>query len=468
MKESKKIINVVLVGHIDHGKTKLAEVLSETISTAGLDKHPEEKERGISIDIGFTAFELNEYLVALVDAPGHADLIRNVVAASSIADAAILVIAADEGPKIQTGEHIIILDSLDIHNVLVALTKIDLVKENEIEKRVNEIRKLLKDTSFPNAPIVPISAKENKGIDELKASLYSIISPPKRQIDGPFKMPIDHAFPIKGTGTVITGTIHRGKISAGDKIEIIPLKMVFKVKGIQIFKKPVQQALAGDRVGLAIPGLDYHKVSRGDYACFPNSLRICNDMIIKGKVNPLFKKNIKSGMRIHATIGMPTVSAMIYPFEIENSKNVLLDEISSSKEFHAYLRLDKTVPTEKGEQVLISRLELPPTMLRIVGKGIVEVPEPSQIDFYKVSVRKGKLRHVKNKDDVLVKYVIDGLAKSKIGAEKMLNKFVRTESGEEGKIISTFGTKGAVVAKFNKKPDENAVVFFKKYKKVKK
>ncbi|MFX1451117.1 MAG: selenocysteine-specific translation elongation factor [Promethearchaeota archaeon] len=467
MTGSKKIINVVLLGHIDHGKTKLAEKLSEKISTAGLDKHPEEQERGISIDIGFTAFELNEYLITLVDAPGHADLIRNVVAASSISDAAILVIAADEGPMIQTGEHIVILDSFEIHNVIIALNKIDLIKENEIKKRLEQIKTLLKDTSFPDAPIIPISAKTGFGIEELKKSLYSIISPPIRQIDGPFKMPIDHAFPIKGTGTVITGTIHRGKIAVGDKIEIIPLRIPVKIKGIQIFKESVQAAMAGDRVGLAIPGLDYHKVARGYYACSPNSLKISKNLIIKGKVNPLFKKTIKSGIRVHITVGMPTISAIIYPFILENSKKVLLEKITSHQDFYAYLKLDKTVTTEMREHILISRLELPPTTLRIVGNGVVEDPTPIDIELYKVSKRKGTLRYVKDQNDVIIRYIVDGLSQSKFGAEKLLNKEIYTENGEIGTIISSFGTKGAVSAKFNQKPKENVLVYLKKYKRVK-
>ena len=468
MASAKKIINVALLGHIDHGKTKLAEKLSETISTAGLDKHPEEQARGISIDIGFTAFNLNEYLIALVDAPGHADLIRNVVAASSIADAAILVVAADEGPMIQTGEHIVILDSLEINNVIIALNKIDLVNENEIKKRIEEIRNILKDTSFSNAPIVPISAKTGDGIDKLKESLYSILTTPIRQTEGPFKMPIDHAFPIKGTGTVITGTIHRGKVQVGDKIELIPLKISLKVKGIQIFKKPVQSAQAGDRVGIAIPGIEHKKISRGYYACAINSLQNTKELIIKGKVNPLFKKSIKYGMRVHLTIGMPTVSATIYPFEKINSKKVMLERIGTNQEFCAYLKLNKPVPTEKNQKILISRLELPPTTLRIVGNGIVEDPNPLNIEFYKRSKRKGTLRYVKDSNGVVLRYIIDNLAQSKIGAEKLLKREIYTEDGIVGRIKSSFGTKGSLIAEFNEQPKDKTIVYLNKYKKVKK
>ena len=141
-------VHVGLMGHIDHGKTALARVLSEKVSTAGLDKHPQAKRRGITIDLGFTMFELDKYLVTLVDAPGHADLIRSVVAGSNIIDAAILVVAADEGPKIQTGEHLVVLQAMGVDNILVALTKTDLVKQERISNVEKQMKKILIDTSF--------------------------------------------------------------------------------------------------------------------------------------------------------------------------------------------------------------------------------------------------------------------------------------------------------------------------------
>ena len=135
-------VHVGLMGHIDHGKTELARVLSEKVSTAGLDKHPQSKRRGITIDLGFTMFKLKEYIVTLVDAPGHADLIRSVVAGANIIDAAILVIAADEGPMVQTGEHIIVLRSLEVKSLVVALTKIDLVDETKLSETTNKIHNI--------------------------------------------------------------------------------------------------------------------------------------------------------------------------------------------------------------------------------------------------------------------------------------------------------------------------------------
>ena len=151
-------VHVGLMGHIDHGKTALAKALSEKVSTAGLDRHPQAQKRGITIDLGFTMFELDNYLVTLVDAPGHADLIRSVVAGANIIDSAILVVAADEGPMVQTGEHVVVLQSMGVDSIVVALTKTDLVNESQLADTEQKIRLILADTRFSEAPIIQVSA----------------------------------------------------------------------------------------------------------------------------------------------------------------------------------------------------------------------------------------------------------------------------------------------------------------------
>ncbi|MHA2351619.1 MAG: GTP-binding protein, partial [Candidatus Thorarchaeota archaeon] len=157
-------VHVGLMGHIDHGKTALAKAISEKVSTAGLDKHPQAQQRGITIDLGFTMFVLDKFLVTLVDAPGHADLIRSVVAGSNIIDAAILVVAADEGPMIQTGEHLVVLQSMGVERILVALTKTDLVTPAKLTTVEEKIRTILADTSFTDAEFVRISALTGEGL----------------------------------------------------------------------------------------------------------------------------------------------------------------------------------------------------------------------------------------------------------------------------------------------------------------
>ena len=458
-------VHVALVGHIDHGKTKLSESLTELVSTAGLDKHPQSKEKGITIDIGFSFFNLKEYEVTLVDAPGHADLIRSVVAASSIADGAILVIDANEGPKVQTGEHILILESFNIHNVVIALNKIDLIKNDEELERIKQtIKNLLKNTSLSNAPIVPISAKNNEGIEDLKKALYEVLEKPIRKTEGPFKMPIDHHFPIKGMGTVFTGTVHRGKMKVGQEIEIMPVKLKGKIKSIQIMKESKSGVEAGYRVGIAISGIDPNKISRGYYLCAPNSLKASKYVIIKCKVNDLYPKNLKPQMTLHLTIGMPTVSGVFYPFVDKDQKKILLEEVKKNQEFLAFVKLNEIITVEKDDPVLISRLDLPPTSLRIVASGkVIEVLSDPITEFYSIRIKKGKIRDLHHKEGVIV----EGLAQNKIGADKLRSRKVRTISNIEGTIANSFGTKGLIIARFVTDPNENEEVLMEKIKRYK-
>ncbi|MHA1786483.1 MAG: selenocysteine-specific translation elongation factor [Candidatus Helarchaeota archaeon] len=458
-------VHVALVGHIDHGKTKLSEALTELVSTAGLDKHPQSKAKGITIDIGFTFFNLKEYQVTLVDAPGHSDLIRSVVAASSIADGAILVIDVKEGPKVQTGEHILILESFNIQNVVIALNKIDLIKnEEKIRKIELSVKNILKETHFKDAPIIPVSAKTKEGIEELKKALYNVLKKPKRQVEGHFKMPIDHHFPIKGIGTVFTGTVHRGRIKVGDEVEIMPIKLKSKIKSIQIMKENKQMVEAGYRVGIAISGIDPKKIARGYYLCEPNTLKSTRYIIMRGIINRLYDKLLKPQMTLHFTIGMPTVSGTFFPFKNEDKIKILLNEIKRGEEFLAYVRLSDVIAVEKNDPVLISRLDLPPTSLRIIASGkVVDVLSNPIEEFQRVRLKVGSIKDLNHREGI----IIQGLAQSKIGADKIKRKKIKTSSNLEGEIIDSFGTKGLVIARFSKIPDINDKIFLEKIKRYK-
>jgi len=453
-------IHVGLFGHIDHGKTAIARLLSEKVSTAGLDRHPQAQERGISIDLGFTAFKLGPYQVTLVDAPGHADLIRSVVAGANIIDAAILVIAADEGPKPQTGEHILILDSFNISKVLIIINKIDLVDESRINTVERSIKSVVKGTALENSPIVKVSAKTGEGIESVKQALLSLLEKPVRQIEGPLKMPIDHAFPIKGAGTVITGTIHRGRIAVGDVVEIMPLELKGKVKSIQTFGETLQTAAAGDRVGIAIPGVQAKLIYRGCYVCTPGSLSSTNHLVAQLKMNKFFKFRLSPRMNVHVTIGTPTVAGVIYPFKKEANYNVIVDEVSANQEFFAYITLNSAVVAENGDPLLVSRLDLPPTKLRIAASGKVIDANPNKLTLHKLSIKEGSIRIHPHKEEI----IIDNLAYSLIGAKKLIGLQVETASGIVGTIKMPFGGKGAVIADFSERPKNGEHVYLRKYK----
>jgi len=456
-------IHVGLFGHIDHGKTAIARLLSEKVSTAGLDKHPQAQERGISIDLGFTAFNLDPYQVTLVDAPGHADLIRSVVAGANIIDAAILVIAADEGPKSQTGEHILILDSFNISKTLIIINKIDLVDESGINTVERSIKALLKGTILENSPIARVSATTGEGAEDIKKMLLNLLEKPVRRIEGPFKMPIDHAFHIKGAGTVMTGTVHRGTISIGEVAEIMPQEIQGKIKSIQTFGENLQSAVAGDRVGIAIPGVQARVIYRGCYLCSPGSLSSTDTILARLKVNKFFKFKLAPRMNVHLTIGTPTVAGVIYPFQKEDDYNVILDQVSSNQDFFAYITLNSVIVSEPDDSILISRLDLPPTKLRIAASGKVIDVNPRDVSLYNLSIKEGNVRIPSHKEEI----IIDNLAHSQIGAKKLIGKQVETISGRSGKIVSAFGGRGSVIAEFNEKLKDGEIVYIKKHKRYK-
>ncbi|MHA1883254.1 MAG: selenocysteine-specific translation elongation factor [Candidatus Thorarchaeota archaeon] len=448
-------VHVGLMGHIDHGKTELARVLSEKISTAGLDKHPQSKKRGITIDLGFTMFRLNEYLVTLVDAPGHADLIRSVVAGANIIDAAVLVVAADEGPMVQTGEHIVVLKSLGVKSLVVALTKIDLVDESRISDMKSKTQKILQSAGFQDAEIIPVSATIGSGIDELRNALFNVISPQPRDTTSSFLMPLDHAFPIKGHGTIVTGTVLRGTIDLGDSLQLIPLDSLVKVRTIQVFGEDKEQAVAGDRIGINIPEISERDIRRGDYLSTPNSFHSANALICQIEMNPLYRGTITERMNISSLIGMSDVTSEAFPIEPFSTSYVIVDNPSSST-FQLALLLQRPIGIEQGMSILLMRTDLPPTSMRIIGSGQVTEIHP-HLNLYRKHIRKGKVSRIREYD-----VLVEGLAHSKSSAEKLEDSPVKTESDVVGRLKQTFGTKGVLTAVFEQPIVESEVVIYER------
>ncbi|WP_457612243.1 selenocysteine-specific translation elongation factor [Methanocaldococcus sp.] len=454
-------VNVGLFGHIDHGKTELAKQLTEIVSTSALDKPKESKIRGITIDLGFSSFKLGKYNITLVDAPGHAELIKTAISAGNIIDAAILVVDAKEGPKPQTGEHLIVLDLLNIPTI-VAINKIDIANKEEIERTKNLMEAILKSTkNLKNSKIVFVSAKTGEGIERLKEELKRLLDSLyiKRDVEGFFKMPIDHAFKIKGIGTVVTGTIHKGTVRVGDNLTILPINYDVKVKSIQCFKKNVDEAKAGDRVGMALIGVEPENIFRGCILASKNNELVLTDKFIgKIKVVDLFKYNLTPKMKVHLNINLLTVTAKIIPFTYYKDNAIVLNEIKSKDEAYCIFKLDKKIVLEKRDRLLILRLDLPPNTLRIAGFG--EVVDFKDLELKKLVIKEGKIIKRKNK------FVIEGLASSKASAEKLIGeKIYIPEKNIYGKIIETFGTKGSLIAEFNGKVEHGDKVVLEKLKK---
>ncbi|ENN95598.1 selenocysteine-specific translation elongation factor [Methanocaldococcus villosus KIN24-T80] len=435
-------INIGLFGHIDHGKTELAKKLTEIPSTSALDKPKESKIRGITVDLGFSSFTLDDYNITLVDAPGHAELIRTAIGASNIIDLAILVVDAKESAKPQTGEHLIVLDLLNIPTI-VAINKIDIASEEEIKKTELIMRNILNSTkNLKNSKIVKISAKTGEGIDKLKEEIKNLLKKIKieRDTNSYLKMPIDHAFKIKGVGTVVTGTIHKGTLKVGDNVIILPINYDVKVKSIQCFKKDVEMAKAGDRVGVALLNVEPESIYRGCVLTSKDTkLKVAEKFIAKIKVLELFKYNLKPKMKVHIHAGLLTVPAKIIPFnyEIVNDKKeaVVLDNVKAGDKCYCLFILEEPIVLEEGDKVLIMRLDLPATVLRIAGFG--EVMGFNDIELKRLIVKEGRI--IKKKD----KFFVEGLAHSKQIAEKLVGELVYLpEKDKYVKITGTFGTKG--------------------------
>lgn len=291
---SKPHINVGTIGHVDHGKTTLTAAITKVLSKEGkaeftafdqIDKAPEEKERGITIATAHVEYETEKRHYAHVDCPGHADYVKNMITGAAQMDGAILVVAATDGPMPQTREHILLARQVGVPRIVVYMNKIDQVKDKEMIDLVEmEIRELLTKYEFPGdeTPIVKGSALKalegdaegEKSVKELLDALDSYIPEPKREVDKTFLMPIEDVFSIKGRGTVATGRVERGAVKVNEEIEIVGIRPTKKtvVTGVEMFKKSLDQAQAGDNAGVLLRGIEKTDIERGQVLAKPGTI----------------------------------------------------------------------------------------------------------------------------------------------------------------------------------------------------
>ncbi len=295
---AKPHVNVGTIGHVDHGKTTLTAAITHVLHLKGwakkeegvdqIDNAPEEKARGITIALHHSEYETDKRHYAHVDAPGHADYIKNMITGAAQMDGAILVVAATDGPMPQTREHILLAYQVGVPKIVVFLNKVDMVDDPELIDLVeSEVRELLKKYNYDgdNTPIIRGSAlkalnvksadePDAKPIMDLVAALDSYIPTPVRDLDKPFLMPIEDIFSIEGRGTVVTGRVERGKVKVNEEVEIIGLKPTQKtvVTGIEMFNKLLDEGQAGDNVGILLRGLKKEDVERGQVVAKPGSV----------------------------------------------------------------------------------------------------------------------------------------------------------------------------------------------------
>jgi elongation factor Tu len=292
---NKPHVNVGTMGHIDHGKTTLTaaitKVLSDRVSGSqatafeDIDKAPEERERGITINVSHVEYETENRHYAHVDMPGHADYIKNMITGAAQVDGAILVVSAADGPMPQTREHVLLARQVGVPAIVVALNKADMVDDEELLELVElEARELLTEYEFPgdDVPVVHVSALQALEGDagaadkimELMAEVDSYIPEPERDLDRPFLMPIEDVFSISGRGTVVTGKVEQGVVNTGDEIEIVGIRETQKTTctGVEMFRKLLDQGQAGDNIGALLRGIDKDEVQRGQVLAKPGSI----------------------------------------------------------------------------------------------------------------------------------------------------------------------------------------------------
>jgi elongation factor Tu len=292
---SKPHLNVGTMGHVDHGKTTLTAAITKVLHDAdpasaftdfeNIDKAPEERQRGITINISHVEYETAKRHYAHVDMPGHADYIKNMITGAAQIDGAILVVAATDGPMAQTREHVVLARQVGVPSIVVALNKVDMVDDAELLELVEEeVRDLLRTYEFPgdDIPVVPVSAlKALEGdaeagaqVQALMDAVDSYVPDPVRDLDKPFLMPIEDVFSITGRGTVVTGKVEQGIVHTSDEVEIVGIRPTEKttVTGVEMFRKLLDEGQAGDNIGVLLRGTKKDEVERGQVLAAPGSI----------------------------------------------------------------------------------------------------------------------------------------------------------------------------------------------------
>ena len=381
--------NVILgtAGHIDHGKTTLIKALTGRET----DNLKEEKQRGISINLGFTYFDLpSKKRVGIVDVPGHEKFIKNMLAGACGIDIVLLVIAADEGVMPQTIEHLDILNYLDVKKGIIVLTKCDLVDEEFIELVKDDIREKTKGLFIEGAPIVEVDSVSRRGLDKLVQKIDEISEDiEEKKTDAPSRMSIDRVFSLKGFGTIVTGTLIEGKISVDDEMTIYPSEKKVKVRNLQVHGCDVKTAYAGQRTAINLSNIKVSEIQRGDVIAQTGSVE--ESMMIDVNISLVehCKKSLKHWDRIRIFHGTKQILCRIVPLNE--------DEIQYGESGYAQLRLEEKIVAKKGDRFIIRSY----SPMDTIGGGVIIDTAPKKHKIYDESViealkikEKGELRDI--------------------------------------------------------------------------
>ncbi len=351
-------------GHIDHGKSTLVKALTGTDP----DRLKEEKERGITIDLGFANLDYpaDGLTVGIIDVPGHEKLIRNMLAGAGGIDLVLMVIAADEGIMPQSREHLQICQLLKIEKGLVAVTKTDMADRDWLELVCEEARDFIKGSFLEGAEIIPVSAKTGENIEALKEKIRQLsLAVEPKPAGGLFRLPVDRVFTLKGFGTVITGTALSGTARVEDTVEILPKGIETRIRGIQSHGRPMKEACAGQRAALNLQGIEKQELRRGDVVVSPGRFRPARELDVKiellAGVPPL-----KTGDRVHFHLGTSETVARIVLYGRQ--------ELREGESSYAQARLAEPVVAQGTDRFVVRRL----SPLETIGGGSVLDPQPAR------------------------------------------------------------------------------------------
>ena len=386
--------NVILgtAGHIDHGKTTLIKALTGRET----DNLKEEKQRGISINLGFTYFDLpSKKRVGIVDVPGHEKFIKNMLAGACGIDIVLLVVAADEGVMPQTVEHLDILNYLGVKKGIIVLTKCDLVDEDFISLVKDEVKEKTKGLFIENAPIVEVDSVSGRGLEELVKKIDEISEDiEEKKIDAPARMSIDRVFSLKGFGTIVTGTLIEGKISVDDEMTIYPSEKKVKVRNLQVHGCDVKTAYAGQRTAINLSNIKVSEIQRGDVIAQTGSVE--ESMMIDVNISLVehCKKSLKHWDRIRIFHGTKQILCRIVPLNE--------DEIQYGESGYAQLRLEEKIVAKKGDRFIIRSY----SPMDTIGGGVIIDTAPKKHKIYDESVIEAlKIKEKGELKDILEEYL---------------------------------------------------------------
>ncbi len=356
-------VTIGTAGHVDHGKTSLVRALAGGRAD-DVDRLTEEQARGLTIDVGYAELTLADGLeVGVVDVPGHEKFVRNMVAAATGVDVVLLVVAADDGVMPQTREHLQIMSLLGLASGCVAVTKIDAADDEMLALVLADVAELVRGTFLENAKILPVSATTGRGLDELRAELSRLVrAAPRRDAEGLFRMPVLRVFTAPGFGAVVTGVPASGRVRVGDRVELQPGGVAGRVRGLQVYHRPAEEASAGHRTAINLADVDHRRVKRGDVVCTPDAFDGASLLDVRLRLLPGLPRPLRHGQETRVHVGT-----------VEAAARVLLvgaKQIAPGESGWAQLKLDRPAVVAPGDRFILRV----PSQMETLGGGVVLGP----------------------------------------------------------------------------------------------